>query len=223
LNTSKAGSLLPAKTRSLHSVACTEPEKRFEISQIIESKLKENYMLTAKNLERMMELEERLKVEYQTQLDEKAVEIEGLTKDKEDQKAVIAKQLEQITTLSTQASANKRIEQLNRELNQRSDNLSEKITTQKKQIKALQKDLAEERAELKTLKQFDPAKMKKNLDASKKKLAEKTTATDLLQKSLNKTKNEKAELQQQVKELETKLEEFESTDETDAEPEEAAA
>jgi septal ring factor EnvC (AmiA/AmiB activator) len=180
-------------------------------------------MLTAKNLERMMELEERLKVEYQTQLDEKALEIEGLTKDKEDQKAVIAMQLEQITTLSTQASANKRIEQLNRELNQRSDNLSEKITTQKKQIKALQKDLAEERAELKTLKQFDPAKMKKNLDASKKKLAEKTTATDLLQKSLNKTKNEKAELQQQVKELETKLEEFESTDETDAEPEEAAA
>ncbi|MEH6569131.1 MAG: hypothetical protein V7709_08655 [Halioglobus sp.] len=178
-------------------------------------------MLTAKNLERMMELEERLRVEYQTQLDEKSAEVDKLTKDKEDQKAVIAKQLEQITTLSTQATANKHIEQLNRELNQRSENLSEKIATQKKQIKTLQKDLAEERAELKTLKQFDPAKMKKNLDASKKKLAEKTTATDLLQKSLNKTKNEKAELQQQVTELETKLEQFESTDEK--EEEEAAA
>ena len=171
----------------------------------------------------MMELEERLRVEYQSQLDEKSAEIEGLTKDKEDQKAVIAKQLEQITTLSTQASANKHIEQLNRELNQRSENLSEKIATQKKQIKALQKDLAEERAELKTLKQFDPAKMKKNLDASKKKLAEKTTATDLLQKSLNKTKNEKAELQQQVKELEAKLAPFESTDETEEQEEEVAA
>ena len=178
-------------------------------------------MLTAKNLERMMELEERLRVEYQSQLDEKSAEIEQLSKAKEDQKAVIAKQLEQITTLSTQATANKHIEQLNRELNQRSENLSEKIATQKKQIKTLQKDLAEERAELKTLKQFDPAKMKKNLDASKKKLAEKTTANDLLQKSLNKTKNEKAELQQQVTELETKLEQFESIDEK--EEEEAAA
>jgi uncharacterized protein YlxW (UPF0749 family) len=52
--------------------------------------------------------------------------------------------------------------------------------------------------------------MKKNLDAAKKKMAEKTKATDLLQKSLNQTKTEKADLQRQVKELEAKLEQLES-------------
>ena len=79
----------------------------------------------------------------------------------------------------------------------------------------MQKDLAEERAEIKTLKQFDPAKMKKNLDASKKKLAEKTTASDLLQKSLNKSKTENVELQAKVKELEAKLAELEPTEQVD--------
>jgi chromosome segregation ATPase len=193
-------------------------------------------MLTAKNLERLIELEDKLRTEYQTQLDEKAAQIASLTQEKaaqtasfaqekEDKLAVIAKQLEQITTLSTQATGNKKVEQLNRELNQRSENLAEKVSTQKKQLKGLQKDLAEERAELKALKQFDPAKMKKNLDANKKKLAEKTAANELLQKAVNKAKNEKAELQQKVTELEAKLEQLETTEEPaeTVEPEEAAA
>jgi chromosome segregation ATPase len=170
-------------------------------------------MLTAKNLERLIELEDKLRTEYQAQLDEKSAEIARVTQEKEEKQAVIAKQLEQITSLSTQATANKHVEQLNRELNQRSENLGEKVTAQKKQLKGLQKDLAQERAELKALKQFDPAKMKKNLDANKKKLAEKTAANELLQKAVNKAKNEKAELQQKVKELEAKLEQFESTEE----------
>ena len=177
-------------------------------------------MLTAKNLERVMELENKLRLEYQTQLDAKSAEIERFTKDKEEQQAVIAKQLQQITTLSTESTKNKRIEQLNRELHQRCENLQEDIATQKKRLKGLQKDLAEERAEIKTLKQFDPAKMKKSLDASKKKLAEKTEANDLLQKSVNKSKAEKVELQQKVKELEAKLALTENAEE---EAEEAAA
>ena len=111
-------------------------------------------MLTAKNLERLMELEDKLRAEYQVQLDAKSAEIESLAKEKEDQKIVIAKQLEQIKTLSTEATANKKIEQLNRELNQRCDNLQESLTAQKKRSKTLQKELAEEREELKTLKQF---------------------------------------------------------------------
>lgn len=186
-------------------------------------------MLTAKNLERIIELENKLRSEYQVQLDAKSTEIEALLnekevllKEKEEQQAVVAKQLQQITTFSAEASSNKRTEQLNRELHQRCENLQEDVASQKKRIKALQKDLAEERAEIKTLKQFDPAKMKKSLDAGKKKLAEKTEATDLLQKSVNKSKTEKAELQRKVKELETKLAEFESTEEVD-EAEEAAA
>ena len=131
-------------------------------------------------------------------------------------------QLEQITTLSKESSANKRIEQLNRELHQRCENLQEEIATQKKRLKGLQKDLAQEREEIKTLKQFDPAKMKKNLDAGKKKLAERTAANDLLQKSLNKSKTEQAELQNQVKELEAKLAQLETPEEAE-QVEEAAA
>jgi septal ring factor EnvC (AmiA/AmiB activator) len=180
-------------------------------------------MLTAKNLERVMELENKLRSEYQVQLDAKSSEIEGYITEKEAQRAVIAKQLLQITTLSTESSKNKRIEQLNRELHQRCENLQEEITTQKKRLKGLQKDLAEERAEIKSLKQFDPAKMKKSLDAGKKKLAEKTEANDLLQKSVNKSKTEKAELQQKVKELEAKLALTENAEEVEEVEEEAAA
>ena len=179
-------------------------------------------MLTTKNLEKIIELEENLRAEYQVQLDAKSTEIEASVKDKEEQRAVIAKQLEQITTLSTQASANKRTEQLNRELNQRCENLQEDVAAQKKRLKSLQKDLAQERAEIASLKQVDPAKMKKNLDANKKKLTEKATANDLLQKSLNKSKGESAELQRKVKELETKLAQLEDTEQAEH-AEEAAA
>jgi septal ring factor EnvC (AmiA/AmiB activator) len=181
-------------------------------------------MLTTKNLEKIIELEENLRTEYQVQLDSKSAEIEASIKEKEEQRAVIAKQLEQITILSTQASANKRTEQLNRELHQRCENLQEDVAAQKKRLKSLQKDLAQERAEIASLKQFDPAKMKKNLDTNKKKLVEKTTANDLLQKSLNKSKSENAELQRKVKELETRLAQLEDTEQVEeVEAEEAAA
>ena len=173
----------------------------------------------------MIALEDKLRAEYQIQLDTKSAETESLIKEKEDQQAVIAKQLEQIKALSVEATGNKKTVQQNRELHQRCENLQEDIGTQKSRTKALQKDLAEERAEIKTLKQFDPARMKKNLDASKKKLSEKTTAADLLQKSLNGARAEKAELQRKVTELEAKLVEFESTDEVESseEAEKAAA
>jgi septal ring factor EnvC (AmiA/AmiB activator) len=182
-------------------------------------------MLTAKNLERMIALEDKLRAEYQVQLDAKSAEIESLIKEKEEQKAVIAKQLEQIKALSVEATGNKKIVQQNRELHQRCENLQEDIATQKKRTKALQKDLSEERVEVKALKQFDPARMKKNLDASKKKLAEKTTAADLLQKSLSKSRAEKAELERKVKELEGKLAELEPAEEVEnsEETEKAAA
>ena len=172
-------------------------------------------MLTTKNLERLIELEDKLRTEYQAQLDAKSAEIDLCGKKQEEQQVVIDKQLEKISALSTEATANKRTEQLNRELHSRCDNLQEEITTQKARLKALQKDLADERAEVKVLKQFDPARMKKNLDASKKKLAEKTAATDLLQSSLNKSRAENTELQSKVKELETKVAQLENIDETE--------
>jgi len=174
-------------------------------------------MLTAKNLERVMELEDKLRSEYQVQLDAKSAEIAQGTEKQQEQRAVIDKQLEKISTLSAEATKNQRVEQLNRELTQRSENLQEEVATQKKRIKSLQKDLAEERTEIKALKQFDPVKMKKNLDANKKKLAEKTAASDLLQKSLNKSKSENIELQSKIKELEAKLAALETTEEAEEE------
>ena len=175
-------------------------------------------MLSTRNLEKLIELEASLRAEYQAQLDAKSAEIDAKSaeidagiKKQEQQQAVIAKQLEQITSLSTEATANKRIEQHIRELESRSANLQEEVVTQKKRLKNLQNDLAEERAELKALKQFDPARMKKNLDANKKKLAEKASANDLLQKSVNRYKSENAELQRKVKELEAQQDAAENT------------
>lgn len=181
-------------------------------------------MLTASKLEQIIELENNLKAQYQVKLDAQSAQIASLVKeredqealtlkDKESQKAVIATQLEQITGLSKEASAKKHTEQLNRELSNRGDKLQEDTVELKKRVKSLQKDLAKEREELKALKQFDPAKMKKNLDASKKKLAEKQTATDLMQKTLSKVKNEKAELEHKVKELEAKLADLDTSEE----------
>ncbi len=166
-------------------------------------------MLTAKNLERVMELETKLREEYEGQLAAKNAEIEAAVAERDEKQAIIDKQLEQIRELSVEATGNKRVEQLNRELTQRCDNFEDQIATQKKRIKTLQKDLAEERSTIAELKKYDAPKMKKNLDANKKKLAEKTSANELLQKSLNKAKAEQAELQRQVKELEAKLAQYE--------------
>jgi predicted nuclease with TOPRIM domain len=174
-------------------------------------------MLTATKLEKIIELEDSLRSQYQAQLDEKSAEIERHIKETEAQKVIVEKQLEQLTKLSTASSSGKRLEQLNRELENRSKKLVEELATQKKRLKSLQKDLGEERAQVKALKQFDVAAMRKNLDASKKKLAEKTKANELLQKSLNKTKAENAEFQNKIKELETKLAELEPVDEEGAE------
>jgi chromosome segregation ATPase len=179
-------------------------------------------MLTTKNLEKLIELEDKLRTEYQSQLDAKTAEIDTLTKEKEQQKARLDTQLKEISTLSTSATANKHTEQLNRELTSRGENLQEEVTTLKKRVKSLQKDLAQERDELKALKQFDPKKMKKNLDANKKKLAEKTKSADALQKSLAKSKSECAEQKRAIEELEAKLAELE-TDLDDDENSEAEA
>ncbi len=86
------------------------------------------------------------------------------------------------------------------------------MTTLKKRVKTLQKELASERERISTLTQYDPARMKKNLDANKKKLAEKTAANESLQKSLSKTKNENADLQRKIQELEGKLAELDTAD-----------
>ena len=180
-------------------------------------------MLSTKNLEKVIELEAKLRAEYQVQLDAKSAEIDDCHKKQEEQKASLEKQLTQISSLTTEATANKRIEQLNRELESRSEKLQEEVTAQKGRLKSLQKDLADARAELKVLKQLDAAAIKKNLVANKKKLAEKVAANDLLQKSVNKYKNENAELQHKFKEMESKLAELDDSESSEEEEEAAAA
>jgi chromosome segregation ATPase len=117
----------------------------------------------------------------------------------------IDQQLETIRDLTAKATANQRVEQLNRELTNRTEKLQEEVAALKKRVKSLQKDLIETRTDYKALKQLDPVRMKKNLDSNKKKLAEKTRANDLLQKSVNQTRAENAELQRKVEELEARL------------------
>jgi chromosome segregation ATPase len=169
-------------------------------------------MLTLNKLEKVMELEEQLRGEYQSQLEAKDAEIEQLKNLQAELQATIDghqstidKQLATIRELTSASSDTQRVEQLNRELTNRSENLASELAELKKRTKTLQKDLAETRAQNKSLLQYDPPRMKKNLDTNKKKLAEKTRANELLQKSVSKGKAENAELQQKIKELEEKL------------------
>lgn len=180
-------------------------------------------MLTASKLERIIELEESLRAEYQEKLDALAAELERSQQECRQLQATIDTQRTALTELSAKAGANQKLEQQNRELHNRSENMKEEVAAMKQRVKVVQKELADEREQVKALSQYDPARMKKNLDANKKKLAEKTGANELLQKSLNKTKAENAELQRKVQELESKLAELEPVAEEETIAEEAAA
>lgn len=166
-------------------------------------------MLTVNKLEKIMELEASLREEYQGKIDAAEAALEEAnqesTKKIEDLQQTIKRQLKTISELSEKTAVNEQMEQRNRELSNRSERQLEEITTLKRRTKTLQKDLAQERAELQELKQFDPARMKKNLDASKKKLAEKTKATDLLNASVKKARAESAELEAKLKQAEDEL------------------
>jgi chromosome segregation ATPase len=173
-------------------------------------------MLTAKNLERIMELEEKLKSQYEEQLNAKNSEIAKIGLERDKLQTVVDTQLKTISELSEKTAVNERAEQLNRELTNRANKLQDEVATLKTRAKGLQKELMHEREELKTLRQFDPPRMKKNLASNKKKLAEASTANNLLQQNLNKTKTENMTLQQQVKELEAKLEALEASESDDS-------
>lgn len=174
-------------------------------------------MLTANRLEKVIELEDNLRGQYQQQLDAKTAEIDKLltkqAKLKTELQATIDKQLDSIRNLSVKATANERVEQQNRELTNRSEKQQAEISELKKRMKSLQREIAELRNENKTLTQYDPARMRKNLDANKKKLAEKTKANEMLQKSCNQTKRENMALQRQVEELKARVTELDPSEE----------
>jgi len=189
-----------------------------------------NDTLTLNKLEKLIEVENKLRGEYQQQLDAKDATIAQLDSDKatlesklSELENTIATQLATITDLSGKSGNNQALEQRNRELHNRSENMKEEVATVKSRIKALQKDLAAERTELAELKKYDPQRLRKNLDASKKKLAEKTTAADKLQKLLNQARTENTQLEQKVKELEAQLEALKPEDSAQEESAEQAA
>jgi chromosome segregation ATPase len=161
-----------------------------------------NDKLTLNKLEKLIELETQLRGEYQQQLDSKDVSIAQLTVDKtaleaqiSEREKTIATQLATITEFSSKSKDIQALEQRNRELHNRSDKMKDEVATVKSRVKELQKDLVTERAELAELKKYDPQRLRKNLDASKKKLADKTAAADKLQKSLNHTRAENTQLE----------------------------
>ena len=189
-----------------------------------------NDTLTLNKLEKLIEVEDKLRGEYQQQLDVKDATISQLNDDKSaleaklgELEATIATQLATITEMSAKSGKTQALEQRNRELHNRSENMKEEVATVKTRIKALQKDLAAERSELAELKKYDPQRLRKNLDASKKKLAEKTTAADKLQKLLNQARTENTELEQKIKGLEAELEGLKTEGTTEDESSEQAA
>lgn len=168
--------------------------------------------LSLNKLEKLIELESQLRDEYQQKLDEKDTSIADLTRDKtalksriEELEKTISTQLTTISEMSGKSSDTQALEQRNRELHNRSENMKEEVAATKSRLKALQKDLAAERSELAELKKYDPQRMRKNLDASKKKLAEKTAAADKLQKSLSEARSENSRLELKIEELEAQL------------------
>ena len=172
-----------------------------------------NDTLSLNKLEKLIELETQLRGEYQQQLDDKDAAIAKFTEDKAALKAKMAEmektistQLATIKDISGKSNDTQALEQRNRELHNRSENMKEEVAVAKSRLKALQKDLSAERAELAELKKYDPQRLRKNLDASKKKLAEKTTAADKLQKSLTQARSENSQLELKIKELESQLE-----------------
>ena len=189
-----------------------------------------NDTLTLNKLEKLIEVESTLRSEYQQQLDAKDATITQLNTDKaalesklSELETTIATQLSTITDLSGKSGNNQALEQRNRELHNRSENMKEEVATVKSRIKVLQKDLAAERTELAELKKYDPQRLRKNLDASKKKLAEKTNAADKLQKLLNQARTENTQLEQKVSELEAQLETLQPGDAAQEDATEQAA
>ena len=191
-----------------------------------------NDKLTLNKLEKLIELETQLRGEYQQQLDSKDVSIAQLTVDKtgleaqiSEREKTIATQLVTITEFSSNSKDIQVLEQRNRELHNRSDKMKDEVATVKSRVKELQKDLAAERAELAELKKYDPQRLRKNLDASKKKLADKTAAADKLQKSLNQARAENTQLEQKVQDLEAQVAaaaEAEQSDKTEEDKQAAA-
>ena len=108
-----------------------------------------------------------------------------------------------IKDMSGKSNDTQALEQRSWELHNRSENMKEEVAVAKSRLKALQKDLSAERAELAVLRKYGPQRLRKNLDTSKKKLAEKTAAAEKLKTFLTQARSENSQLEAKIKELES--------------------
>jgi uncharacterized coiled-coil DUF342 family protein len=88
--------------------------------------------------------------------------------------------------------------------------LLEEVEALKENLKTAREKLAEARAENKKLAQYDPLRMKKNLDAGKQKLARKQQDCERMQRALSRSAKVNVQLMQRVSRLTTALRRLEA-------------
>lgn len=162
-------------------------------------------MAAADQLEALIKLETDLKAQYEKKLTAEQYKIEEHLETQAKLQATIAKQAAEITSLKSGGNDLKRLEQENRELKSRAENIKNEFDAQRTKTKAAQKELIALKTEVKDLKQLDAKKLKKNLVDTKKKLEEQRTANNLLSQSNKKYKQENFDHLNTIANLEKEL------------------
>lgn len=162
-------------------------------------------MAAAEQLEALIKLETDLKTQYEKKLTAERYKIEALEDSQKKLQATLALQAAEIGELKSGGTDLKRLEQENRELNNRCDKIKAEYESHRSKAKGAQKELIELRKEIKDLKQLDAKKLKKNLVETKKKLEEQRKANELLTKSNNAHKQENHEHTLKIAQLEQEL------------------
>ncbi|MGK0501003.1 MAG: chromosome segregation ATPase [Oceanicoccus sp.] len=182
-------------------------------------------MAAAEQLEALIKLELDLKSQYEKKMTAERYKIDALNETQTKLQATISQQAADINTLTKGGGDVKRLEQENREISNRADNIKNEFDAQRNKVKAAQKELISLKSEVKELKQFDAKKLKKNLVETKKKLEEQRKANELFSKSNRELKQESFEQKNSIEQLEKELEELKPKDakvESEVETEEAA-
>jgi hypothetical protein len=166
----------------------------------------------ADQLEALIKLENDLKAQYQKKITAEQYKNEEHQKTQAKLQATIGKQATEINALKAGGTDLKRLEQENRELTNRAENIKNEFDAQRSKSKTALKEVSSLKAEVKDLKQLDAKKLKKNLVETKKKLEEQRKANELLSKSNKKLKQESFEQESKITELEAELEKLKPAD-----------
>jgi len=170
---------------------------------------------SAEQLEALINLESNLKAQYEKKITAERYKTEEQLEAKAKLQATIAQQAAEINQLKSGGTDIKRLEQENRELTNRSENIKNEFDALRAKNKAAQKELGNLKSEVKDLKQLDAKKLKKNLVETKKKLEEQRKANELLSKSNKEYKQESYEHQNTIAKLEAELEALKPAEEVE--------